>query len=197
MSRARRRAATAAGAALLALGILVGVGWPVYVAPPSGPAPSAADPVDVVVALGGSGSTAQVAVELAEAGATTELLVAQPYRQWAPPPVDALCAGGARSSTPATAERPYAVTCFVPEPSTTRGEARYVASTAADEDWDRIAVVAPTYQVSRARFVMDRCVENGLVVVESRPVTSLAGWAYQYAYQAGGFARALLTQRGC
>lgn len=195
--RRTRRTAAAAGGALLVAGLVVGSGWPLYVAPRTPPPPTADEPVDVVVALGGNASTARLAVDLAEAGATGELLIAQPYRQWAPPPVDALCAAGATSSTPATDERPYAVTCFVPEPSTTRGEARYVAEVAERQDWDRIAVVAPTYQVSRAGFVMDRCVEDGLVLVESRPATTLLGWAYQYAYQTGGFARALLTQRGC
>jgi uncharacterized SAM-binding protein YcdF (DUF218 family) len=60
--------------------------------------------------------------------------------------------------SPALFERdlPYELVSFVPEPSTTRGEALAVARLAAERGWRRIVVVTSTYHLTRARLIFER-----------------------------------------
>ena len=51
---------------------------------------------------------------------------------------------------------PFEVLSVVPEPSTTRGEAREVARLAAERGWQRIFVVTSSYHVPRARLIFRR-----------------------------------------
>ena len=53
-------------------------------------------------------------------------------------------------------ELPFEVLSVVPEPSTTRGEAREVARLAGERGWRRILVVTSTYHVPRARLSFRR-----------------------------------------
>ena len=53
-------------------------------------------------------------------------------------------------------ELPFEVLSVVPEPSTTRGEAREVARLAGERGWRRILVVTSTYHVPRARLIFRR-----------------------------------------
>ena len=51
---------------------------------------------------------------------------------------------------------PFEVLSVVPEPSTTRGEARAVARLASERDWRRILVVTSSYHIPRARLIFRR-----------------------------------------
>lgn len=62
---------------------------------------------------------------------------------------------------------PFEVCSVVPEPPTTRGEARAVSRLAGERDWRRIAVVTSTYHVPRARMIFRRGVESELVFVSA------------------------------
>jgi uncharacterized SAM-binding protein YcdF (DUF218 family) len=88
------------------------------------------------------------------------------------------------------------VTCFTPNPATTQGEAQNIRRLAAAKHWNTIIVVTSTYHVSRARMIIRRCFDGTLEVVAARTHISLLDWAYQFAYQTGGYLKAAIS-RGC
>jgi uncharacterized SAM-binding protein YcdF (DUF218 family) len=53
----------------------------------------------------------------------------------------------------------FSVTCFTPDPDSTRGEAREVADLAREEGWRRVLVVTSRFHVTRARRLFDRCTD--------------------------------------
>jgi uncharacterized SAM-binding protein YcdF (DUF218 family) len=165
----------------LLVALVVAVGWPVYVEPQRETA-DAADPADAVLALGGNWRTARVAVRMVQDGEARHAVLSDPYQ------------GGLSwcRATPLPPDR----TCFVPDPSTTRGEAREIARLARAHHWDDVIVLAPTFHVSRARFVVERCYTGGLRMVDAGVGIPWWMWVYQYGYQTAGYAKALL-QRGC
>jgi uncharacterized SAM-binding protein YcdF (DUF218 family) len=61
----------------------------------------------------------------------------------------------------------FEVLSVVPEPSTTRGEARAVARLAGDHGWRRILVVTSTYHIPRARLIFRRGLICELVFVSA------------------------------
>ncbi|MDQ1744170.1 MAG: hypothetical protein QOE23_2509 [Pseudonocardiales bacterium] len=86
----------------------------------------------------------------------------------------------------------YRVICFQPDPPTTRGEAEEVGRLARQQHWNSVLVVTSTYHLSRARLIVGRCMPGTVRMVDTPARPSLGGWAYQFAYQTGGFAKALL-----
>lgn len=90
----------------------------------------------------------------------------------------------------------FTVTCFLPHPATTRGEAEHVRELARQHGWHSIIVVTSTYHVSRARMIFDRCIDGSLYLVAARRHISIFDWAYQYLYQTGAYVKAAL-QSGC
>lgn len=53
----------------------------------------------------------------------------------------------------------FSVTCFTPDPDSTRGEARQVADLASERGWKRVLVVTSRFHVTRARMLFDRCLD--------------------------------------
>jgi uncharacterized SAM-binding protein YcdF (DUF218 family) len=53
---------------------------------------------------------------------------------------------------------PFELLSFVPDPSTTRGEARAVARLARARGWRRILIVTSMYHLTRARLIFRRAV---------------------------------------
>jgi uncharacterized SAM-binding protein YcdF (DUF218 family) len=90
----------------------------------------------------------------------------------------------------------FDVFCFRPDPGTTRGEARYVSSLAAEHSWHNIVVVTSTYHVSRARLIFQRCFGGRLQMVGTSHGTSVGKWAYEFLYQTGAYVKAVV-QSGC
>lgn len=66
-------------------------------------------------------------------------------------------------------ELPFEVISVVPDPSTTRGEARAVARLARERGWRRVVVVTSSYHVLRAQLIFRRAVTCELAFIP-------AGW---------------------
>jgi uncharacterized SAM-binding protein YcdF (DUF218 family) len=90
----------------------------------------------------------------------------------------------------------YRVICFLPDPPTTRGEAQELGRLARQRNWNSVLVVTSTYHVSRARLIVGRCMPGTVRMVAAPGKPSLRGWAYQFLYQTGGFAKAF-RHRSC
>jgi uncharacterized SAM-binding protein YcdF (DUF218 family) len=88
------------------------------------------------------------------------------------------------------------VTCFVPDPATTQGEARAVAALAARQHWRTVIVVAPVYHVARSRMLFQRCFAGTVEMVSPPTSFTTREWLYQAVYQSGAFLKAWLDD-GC
>jgi uncharacterized SAM-binding protein YcdF (DUF218 family) len=156
-------------AGLVALGglvVWVVAGLPFFVFPAVDPVPEHAD---VVLVLGPPiRERVSVAERLLAEKRVDAALVSVPgsERQWQ---VQGLCA------------RPD-VTCFRPDPSTTRGEARALRAYAAKEGWTSAVVTTMTAHIARARSIVGRCFtgRTSMVADSEGPYN---GIAYQYLYQ--------------
>ena len=173
-----------AAGSLAALVVVTAAGWPVYVRPEVA-TPTPRDPADAIVVLGGLPETAFYGRKLFEDGDARHLVLSSVYGV---PPWSAI-------SELCPAEPGSGVTCFVPRPATTRGEAQEIRRLAVRNHWDDVIVVAPTFHVSRARMIVRRCYGGRLRMVEYRPARYWR-WPYQYLYQTVGYAKAAVL-RGC
>jgi len=88
------------------------------------------------------------------------------------------------------------LTCFVPDPYSTRGEARELARQAQQHGWKTVIVITPGYHVERARMIFKRCFSGTLEMVAPPISISPLTWAFEYVYQTVGFAKAS-TEQGC
>ncbi|MCS5716755.1 YdcF family protein [Herbiconiux sp. CPCC 205763] len=95
------------------------------------------------------------------------------------------------SSLPACTYPPAGadVTCFLADPFTTQGEARFVRAQAQENGWNKVLVITSTPHVYRARLIFDRCIDGALFVADPRNL-SLGDWIYQYLYQTGAMLKA-------
>ncbi len=86
--------------------------------------------------------------------------------------------------------------CFRADPLTTQGEGRAIARLAAAHHWDRVIVVMPTTQATRARQRIGRCYRGQVVEVG---VTPPGFWAYVrgIAYEWPSLLKALVLQPDC
>lgn len=90
----------------------------------------------------------------------------------------------------------YQVICFQPSPRTTRGEAEEVGRLAQQHHWHAVLVVTSRYHISRARLIVSRCLPGPVRMIAAPGQPSALTWAYQFAYQTGGFIKAW-WHRGC
>jgi uncharacterized SAM-binding protein YcdF (DUF218 family) len=172
---------------VLALGLIVGIGgYRVYVAPDVDHLEPGSR-VDAVVALGGLIESAQYAQTLVQRGAAPVLVLSDPYPDGTAAVVDQACA-----AQPAG----YRVICFSPDPSTTQGEARQIEELARSHGWTRVAVVAPSFHISRARLLVRRCYPDTLVMLALPARHHWYNWTYQFVRQTAGYAKAV-ARRGC
>ena len=96
----------------------------------------------------------------------------------------------------AVCDRPPAgvsVTCFSPDPATTQGEAQHIRRLVSAQHWKTVIVVTSTYHISRARMIIERCFDGRLEMVAARSHISPLVWAYQFAYQTGGYLKAAFS----
>lgn len=112
----------------------------------------------VVVLAGGRGERLEAATRLMDAGVAPVLAVSH-GRQPGWTEGNRLCNGVER----------YEVVCFEPEPDRTQGEARSVGRLARERGWQSVLVVTSRYHVTRARMLVDRCVEGDVRGVGARP----------------------------
>ncbi|MDQ1203285.1 YdcF family protein [Rhodococcus sp. SORGH_AS_0303] len=178
--RRRRVALTVVGAVAVA----TAVGWEPYVSPPVDQ-PTAAD---AIVVLGGAhDGREEFGLELAEDGYAPQVVFSDPYTARGvgsygdPDYMSDLCNG----------TYDFTVTCFVPDPSTTRGEGREIRRLAEEQNWKHVLVVTFRPHVSRSRYILDKCWDGDLTVLASPTELPWWAWTWQYVYQTAGFARAV------
>jgi uncharacterized SAM-binding protein YcdF (DUF218 family) len=114
--------------------------------------------VDAIVSLDGDRprrlrQAVKLAVELTATGVAPTLVVVR--------------AETAAPELLAEASLPFEILSVLPEPATTRGEARAIARLARQRGWQRILVVTSTYHVPRARMIFRRSVECDLAFVSA------------------------------
>ncbi|MGH9224462.1 MAG: YdcF family protein, partial [Acidimicrobiales bacterium] len=71
--------------------------------------------------------------------------------------------------------QPFEAVCLLPQPDSTRAEARAVADLAAQRGWRRVVVVTSMPHVTRARLLFERCVEGEVLMVGSHPPPQARG----------------------
>ncbi|WP_247826354.1 YdcF family protein [Arthrobacter antioxidans] len=135
--------------------------WTLFYDPPLRPAGRA----DAVVVLAGAAAERlPLGRELIDDGVADELVLSSTGLP-----------GNAATDAVCAEENPD-ITCFVPDPLTTRGEARAVAALARDNGWDEIVVVTSTYHVTRASTNLAQCSEADITMAGSRPGLGASGW---------------------
>ena len=135
----------------------------------------------ILVLSGGSGERVAEGVRLLDAGVA---------------PVLALSNGRAEDAEDGTRHCADArVVCFVPEPFSTQGEARWLRREAAARGWYSVVLVTSSYHLRRARMVVDRCFDGELAAVGSEP--RLAIVAIGVAWEWPKSLYYLTLNRGC
>ena len=151
---------------------------------PAVDAPQAADAV--VMFAGGSGERLPVAERLMAAGLAPNLVIPNGMApEW--PAANRACRD----------DLPYEVHCPRPEPDTTRGEARVIADLAEEKGWTRVIAVTSTYQLSRAKMLLDRCFEGEVLVARAQPELSVLGWAQRLGHEWVAWTHASMIKRDC
>jgi hypothetical protein len=191
LPKGRRRAArVVALTVVLVLG--APVAWGIWAYRVLGhPALDQPTPADAVVVLGPvqENGSLRTGRELVDRGLADRLLVSvTPDRRGRPG--GRMCRG--LGSDAGTGQ----VTCFVPDPATTRGEARTVAELARRNDWNTVIVVTPSYHVERARTLFRRCFAGRLELVSPPVDLGTRQWIFQAVYQSAAFVKAAL-EGGC
>jgi uncharacterized SAM-binding protein YcdF (DUF218 family) len=90
---------------------------------------------------------------------------------------------------------PFRVSCFMPEPYSTRGEAEEIARRARAGHWRTVVVVTSTYHVFRAGMVFRRCTRTRVEVVGARP--SVVHWFEGVFQEWGKLVYQLTAERSC
>lgn len=84
------------------------------------------------------------------------------------------------------------VTCFVPEPYETIGEAEEIGRLATQHGWHNLIVMTSTPQISRARVLIERCYAGELQMVRTAESLGWTDWVGQAFYQSGAFVKVVL-----
>lgn len=159
------------------------VGLPVYAFPQIDPL----RPADAIFVLGGNGyERYPYALELALQGFAPRVVVSNPAGEqdiW----LTDLCKNQRYT---------FEVSCFNPNPATTRGEAQELHRLAAAHGWHTVIVVTFRPHISRARYMVQKCFDGNLIMTESPADLSVEYWMWTYVYQTAGYIRAAL-QPGC
>ena len=143
----------------------------------------------IVVLCGEHDGREDYGLALARAGYADTVLISDPY--WPRTPEDALMDRVCGDPPPGIEVR-----CLRPAPSTTRGEAMITARLAAERGWSRIIVVSWRFHLVRARYIFRQCF-GGELVLRSVPRAydfSPPLWAFTYAYQYAGIAKAAVLR---
>lgn len=151
---------------------------------PSTDRPEAVDAV--VLFAGGSGERLLLAERLMADGLAPTLVIPNGMApEW--PAGNRACSGAL----------PYEVHCPRPDPDTTRGEARVIASLAQELGWKRVLIVTSSYQLSRARLLLRRCLHGEVLAVHAQPELSVFGWAERVGHEWLAWTSAMTVMRRC
>ncbi|MFK4295961.1 uncharacterized SAM-binding protein YcdF (DUF218 family) [Arthrobacter sp. GAS37] len=152
-----------------------------YVAPPADEPQHA----DVLFVLGPPDQRIGYAEQLMQQGYSPTVAVSSPIGK-----------DGKFEASICTAQRPYRIICFNPDPFTTQGEARALKNLSEQYGWKSANVLTAQFHVTRARVIISRCYGGDLHMVaqhRSLPLVSLSrptsSWAYQYLYQTAAFVK--------
>ena len=161
---------------------ITAAGWPVYVRPQIDPLRTA----DAIVVLGGTPyERFDIGVELAERGYAPLLVISNSVGS-GDRTMDKYCHG----------HFDFVVSCFEPDPWTTKGEAQEIGRRATQQGWHHIIVVTFTPHISRARYIVEKCFDGELTMVASPTPSGLPFWAGMYIRQSAGYLNAF-ADRGC
>ena len=103
---------------------------------------------------------------------------------------------GTRSPLCTQPQHGITLTCFIPHPYTTQGEARELRKVAAQRHWTNVIVYADMPHLSRAHMLFKRCFDGTVQMVPERSGISIGRWLYEFGYQTAAYVKAEL-QRGC
>lgn len=134
---------------------------------------------DAIIVLGGGGSRIPEGLLLAKEGYAPLLVFSVN-----------------RGQSCAPSDRDYRTICFIPNPASTRGEAREIAQLSRQFHLHRVILVVSTPQATRARLRVGRCY-RGQVLVVGVSAGNPFDWAYALAYEWGALTKALVLQTGC
>jgi hypothetical protein len=137
---------------------------------------------DAIIELGGPGNRDGAALALAR-------------KHEAPVLIQSTVVSEAGTSTCLPPVPDVTIMCFHADPGTTRGEARYIGTLAAQRDWRSVILVTSRDHAWRARLRVMRCF-HGDVYVSTTPLPARA-WPRQIAYQWAATAKAMLLEREC
>ena len=84
----------------------------------------------------------------------------------------------------------YRVECVMPEPYSTRGEARLLAREVEEHGWERVAVVTSRSHAARTRLLMERCTDADVLVwAVGREPGSWRGWVLVSVYESAAWVK--------
>lgn len=87
------------------------------------------------------------------------------------------------------------IMCFHPDPGTTRGEAEYIGTLAAEHHWTSVILVTTPDQAWRGQLRVSRCFPGKVYVATTS--LPLSEWPGQIMYQWGASFKALFVERDC
>ncbi|MGD8199275.1 hypothetical protein ACQE98_01260 [Ornithinimicrobium sp. W1679] len=92
----------------------------------------------------------------------------------------------------------YRVECVLPDPYSTRGEARILGDRAAGHGWSRVAVMTSAPHAGRTRLLMERCTDAEVLLWTTDAATdrSLRGRVRAGLYQSAAWVKTQVL-RGC
>jgi uncharacterized SAM-binding protein YcdF (DUF218 family) len=136
----------------------------------------------VVVISGDRGERVALALDLMRRGVARTLVLAG---QFDFPQATDLCKGG----------QAFEVVCLMPQPDSTRDEARATGQLAESRSWREIAVITAPWHVARSRLLFGRCFDGSVQVVAVEPPIRLT--ASLVVREWLGLAHAQTLARGC
>lgn len=151
-----------------------------FISPPASH-PSAAD---AVVALTGGQPEVDAALQLMQRQVAPVLVLGKPGGQM-----------GELAQRLCTERQQFEVVCPSPQGDRLRGDARAVGQLADQRGWRKLAMVAPTAEISRARLLVSRCTQAKVL-----PVVSAGSDNHRFAQvrdEIGPYVRALVLDRSC
>lgn len=112
-------------------------------------------------------------------------------------PKDGLAPDGTGTGRLASCNKPDGAICFMPLPTTTRGEARAFRDLAEKYGWKSVVIVTETPHVTRARVIFERCFDGDIRFAEFRSSMPPSKWFSQFFVQTGAFVKVLAEGTSC
>lgn len=165
-------------AAAVLLWILAGLALFVY------PKTAEPAPADVLFVLGPPTARVEYAEKLMNEGIAPTIAISMPVDE-----------NGEIQGAYCDAARPYKIICFHPDPFTTEGEALALTALAEEHGWQTANVVAPTFHVFRAEWIIERCFPGTVSMVEYKEELTPLEWVYLFVYQSAASVKAAVNTR--